>query len=185
MLRAKNTNIIAVVGLAFSGKSEATKFFIEKGYKRAYFAQPIFDELEKRGLEINEKNERAVREDLRKEFGMGVAAIRMLPKIRELTGNIVIESMYSWDEYKIVKEEFPELKVIAIVASPKIRYERTKHRKERPYTLEEIKSRDYSQIEKLDQAGPISMADFTIINEGTKEELIKELERVISYLESL
>ncbi len=68
--------VIAVIGMCGSGKSEAVKFFESNGYRKVYFGEVVINELKTRGLEINEKNERFVREDLRKQFGMGVAAIK-------------------------------------------------------------------------------------------------------------
>ena len=44
---------------------------------------------------------------------------------------------------------------------------------------EDAISRDYSQIENLHQAGPIARADFTILNEGTKEDLYKQIDEII------
>ena len=49
----------------------------------------------------------------------------------------------------------------------------------RPLKEEELISRDYSQIENLHQAGPIARADWTVVNEGSKEDLDKELDKII------
>ena len=49
-----------------------------------------------------------MREDLRKEFGMGVMAIKSIDKIKDFLkiSNVVVESLYSWEEYKILNKEF-------------------------------------------------------------------------------
>ncbi len=39
------------------------------------------EEVKRRGLELNEQNERSVREDLRKQYGMAAYAILNLPRI--------------------------------------------------------------------------------------------------------
>jgi len=49
-------------------------------------------------------------------------------------------------------------------------------------TLEEAAGRDKSEIENSNKGGPIAMADFTIINEASLEELKRETERVLSAL---
>jgi dephospho-CoA kinase len=67
--------IIAVIGMCGSGKSEAVKFFVEHSYKRVYFGEVVMNELKRLGLEVNEKNEKETRENLRKEFGMGAMAV--------------------------------------------------------------------------------------------------------------
>ncbi|MBI5402687.1 MAG: AAA family ATPase [Ignavibacteriae bacterium] len=166
--------IIAVVGMCGSGKSEAVKYFTDKGFKKVYFGDVVISELKKRGLEINEKNERKIREELRAEYGMGVMAIKSIGRIKEYfrTDNVVIESMYSWEEFKIIKEAFGEdFKVLAIYTTKSLRYERLGRRDFRPLTNEEAMSRDLSEIQNLDKGGPIAYADYTLINDSTLEEL--------------
>lgn len=173
--------IIAVVGLPGAGKTVAVNRGMEKtGWPKIYFGDLILDEVKKRGLEVNEKNERAVREGLRAEQGMGICATLSLPKVKESLASangVFIESLYSWEEYVIMKNEFGEnFKVLSIYASPTTRIARMAIRPERPLTAEEIKSRDYSQIENLHQAGPIARAEYTIVNEGSMDDFLKDLD---------
>ncbi|MCG2693631.1 AAA family ATPase [Candidatus Parcubacteria bacterium] len=178
-----------------SGKSEVTKYIESKGYKKVYFGQVTFDELGRRGLETNETNEKFVREDLRKQYGMAAFAILNIPKIKVYYSggsNVVIESLYSWQEYLKIKEEFGDsFKVIAVQASPQIRYGRVAGRVEyqnnveRLFTLDEVASRDKAQIENLATAGPIAMADFTILNNGSKEELHGKVDEVLEKIQQI
>ena len=184
MLNSKKI-ILAVVGMPGSGKTEATKFFINKGFGRVYFGDITFEEMARRNLEINEANERKIREEIRKRHGMAAYAILSLPKIKEFyeKGNVVIESLYSWDEYKVIKNEFGDnFKVLAVYASPQTRYDRLISRPVRPFTKEEARSRDFAQIENLATAGPIAMADYAILNAGELPELFKEAEKVFKLL---
>lgn len=178
--------IIAVVGLIGAGKTAVTSRFVAHGFSRVGFNDIIYRELDQRGLGRSEAEERAVREDLRKEFGMGVVALRALPAIESLLSqgkNIVIESLYSWSEYKILKERFGEnLRVVAVYAPPQLRYERLSRRAVRSYPPELARSRDYAQIEHLEQAGPIAMADWTIQNTDTKEALFAQTDGLIGHL---
>ncbi len=52
---------------------------------------------------------------------MGVVAKLLLPKIKNFIKNVILDGLYSWDEYKILKEEFKDLVVIAIVCDKKIK----------------------------------------------------------------
>ncbi|HYV33871.1 MAG TPA: dephospho-CoA kinase, partial [Candidatus Limnocylindria bacterium] len=95
-------------------------------------------------------------------------------------GTVILESMYSWEEYLELKRQYGEsFKVLAIYASPATRVARMVKRPIRPLTPEQLQSRDYSQIENLHQAGPIARADWTIVNEGTLEELFKEIDNIV------
>lgn len=173
--------IIAVIGMCGSGKSEAVKFFVDKGFRKVYFGDVVIKELKSRGLEINEANERKVREDLRKKLGMGVMALKSIDTIKEYfkTDNVVIESMYSWEEFKIIKEAFGDaFELLAIYTTKKLRYERLRKREFRPLTIVEAISRDLSEIENLDKGGPIAYADYTIINDSDLIELNNKLEKL-------
>lgn len=174
--------IIAIIGMCGSGKSEAVKFFVESGYKRVYFGEVVMNEMKRLGLEVNEANERATRENLRKEFGMGAMAVKSLPVIEEFMkqSNVVIESLYSWEEFKILKDKFGEVfKLITIYTTKDLRYERLLKRPFRPLTYEESKSRDISEIEKLDKGGPIAYTDYLIINDGSLDEMNVELKKYV------
>lgn len=167
--------IICISGMCGAGKSVVSDFFVNNNFQYVRFGQLTMDELKKRSLEVNETNERMIREELRRVYGMAAYAILNLPKFDELMkkGNVIADGMYSFEEYKVLKEHFgDELIVITVYAPPKIRYERLKNRKmdgdkdvrNRPLTWEESKSRDFSEIENLNKGGPIAMADFTILN---------------------
>ena len=127
------------------------------------------DEVKKRGLPVSEENEKKVREELRKKHGMAAYAILSLPKIKSaLTkGNVLIDGLYSWSEYVLLKKEFGDkLIIVAVHASPKTRAERLATRTIRPLSSEEVRARDYAEIEQLEKGGPIAMADVVFINEG-------------------
>ncbi|HWA07098.1 MAG TPA: AAA family ATPase [Ignavibacteria bacterium] len=174
--------IIAVVGMCGSGKSEAVKFFVDSGYKRVYFGEVVMNEMKRLGLEVNEANERATRENLRKEFGMGAMAVKSLPIIEEFMkqSNVVIESLYSWEEFKILKEKFGDaFKLLTIYTTKELRYERLLKRPFRPLTNDESKSRDISEIEKLDKGGPIAYTDYLIMNDGSLDEMNEELKKYV------
>lgn len=178
--------ILAVVGLPGAGKNEVTEYLMKKmGWPKIYFGDVTFDEMKRIGLEINEINERKTREGIRAKLGMGAYAILNLLKIKELfkTSSVILESFYSWEEYLEMKKEFGDVfKVLATFSSPETRTERLKNRPHRPLTKEEVISRDYAQIENLHQAGPIARADFMVINEGTKEDLYKQIDKIIKKL---
>ena len=174
--------IIAVIGMTGCGKSEAVKYFVENVYRRVYFGGVVLDEMKKLGLEINEANERKTREDLRKQFGMGAMAIKSLDKIEEYfkLGNVVIESLYSWEEFKLVKDKYSDsFKLITIFTTKSIRYERLANRKERPLTFQEAISRDYAELENLNKGGPIAFTDYLVTNDSTLKDLQKQLEKYL------
>jgi len=135
--------MVAIVGMAGAGKTEVARLFEQNGFTRIRFGDITDEEVRKRGLELNEENERYVRELLRREQGMEAYAV--------------------W-------------------ASPRTRHARLTGRRERGLTQEEAVSRDKEEIENINKGGPIAMADFTILNESSLDDLKNETMKIISRL---
>jgi dephospho-CoA kinase len=175
--------IIATVGMCGSGKSVAGERLEALGFAKVYFGGLTIEEVKRRNLEVNEKNERAVREELRRMHGMGAFAVLSLPKIEAFLAEgkrVLIDGLYSLSEYKILTEKYGDgLLVIAVFTRSALRYQRLALRAVRPLTQAEAVSRDYSEIENIEKGGPIALADYTVINDGTKEELLDQLDRIL------
>lgn len=179
--------LIAIVGMSGSGKSIACEFLEKKGFQNIYFGGVVLEEVKKRGMELTRQNEKIVREDLRKKYGMSAVANILLPKIRKTLeeSDTVLDGLYSWDEYLTLIKEFPkELKLVAVIADKEVRYHRVSQRKVRPLSGEEIVKRDHSEIENLAKGGPIAIADYYVYNnDKTIEEYEKELEKIIAKID--
>jgi dephospho-CoA kinase len=187
--------LIALVGMAGAGKSVIADELIRRGFHFFRFGQITMDIIKERGLDINETNERMIREAMRKEHGMGAYAILNLPKIESLLrkGNVVGDGLYSWSEYKILKEKYGgALVLVAVYAPPALRYERLANRKleakdtalrNRPISLHDAKKRDFADIENIEKGGPIAMADYTLLNTGSAQDLLLQFEKIMKEIE--
>ena len=92
---------------------------------------------------------------------------------------IVLDGLYTWSEYKILKHEFPgQMSVIAVVTPKHLRYQRMAKRPERPMQPREVDQRDWSEIENLEKGGPIAIADYFVMNDRGLDELYAQLEVV-------
>lgn len=177
--------IIVFVGMPGSGKSLAVDYMVSKGMPSVYFGGITVDEVKARGLEVNEVNERMVREDLRTTEGLGVMASRIIDKIEALAAqghkHVVADGLYSWTEYKIFKEKYGDnALIIAIVAPRELRHQRLANRPVRPLTDQEVTDREYAEIENIEKGGPIANADYTIVNDTTPEELLSNIEKILN-----
>ncbi|MBC8274654.1 MAG: AAA family ATPase [Chloroflexi bacterium] len=175
--------VVSIVGMAGSGKSEVARIFARNGFKKVRFGDVTDEEIKKRGLKLNEENERYVRQQLRKEHGMAAYAELNLPRIDALLGSsdVVVDGLYSWEEYTLLKSRYSDnFHMVAVWASPKTRYKRLSNRAVRPLTVKEAAGRDVAELESTNKGGPIAMADFTIINEKSLEDLERETKKVIS-----
>lgn len=174
--------VVAIVGLSGAGKSEVARAFEENGFIRVRFGDLTDQEARKRGLKLNEANERLIREELRREHGMAAYAKLNLPRIEAArkNSNVVIDGLYSWEEYRLLKSRYGrDFYLVAVWASPSTRYRRLAERAVRPLSPEEARARDHAEIENINKGGPIALADFTILNEDSLKALERETERII------
>lgn len=183
----KKNTLIAVIGLAGAGKTEVTQYLVKQyGFSKIWFGGVVVDGVKALGQEINQDNERKFRENLRKKHGMAGVAVKVFDRIvalRKETDKVLLESLYSWEEYLYLKKRFPELLLVCVYSRPKTRYARLKKREFRPMDEETTRERDKAQIENLHQGGPIAIADFLVINEGSLDEMYKELDKVMEMID--
>ncbi len=176
--------IIALVGMPGSGKSYCVEHLKDNGWPSVYFGGITIDEVKARGLAVNEANEKMVREDIRAKEGLAAYANRIITKIDALFAaghdTVIADGLYSWTEYKVFKEKYGEDAIIIAIAAPrKLRHERLLRRPIRPLTDKEVSMREHAEIENLEKGGPIANADYTIVNDGSPEAMLKKLQSII------
>lgn len=178
--------VVAIVGMAGAGKSEVARVFAENGFGVVRFGDVTDEMVKAKGLPLTEENERAAREQLRREHGMAAYAKLSLSRIDEALGKIgrvVVDGLYSWEEYLYLQERYADsFVVVAVWAPPRLRYERLGSRKVRALTVAEAVNRDRAEIENLNKGGPIAMADFIIQNDGSLTGLRRQVARVMRSL---
>ena len=170
--KSDSVKIIALVGLAGSGKSTVTNYLKQKGYPSVYFGGVVMKALKDENLEITPANEKMMRTKLREDFGKDIIVNKIVEQIQNLIKSgqkrIIADGLYTWTEYKILKKHFPtELKVIALVPPKNLRHKRISSRPERAMTLAEINDRDFNEIEVLEKGGSIAIADYFIVNKNS------------------
>lgn len=177
---------LALVGMPGSGKTLCATHLAARGFFQFRFGSIVVDEVVRRGQPINPENERIVREEFRQHEGMDAIAKRALPQLQAgLTSHttIVIDGLYSFSEYKLLRGEFGDSMIlVAIVAARHLRYQRLAQRPERPLTSAEAERRDWQEIENLEKGGSIAIADYTLINDGSPEQLLAQLDALLAML---
>jgi dephospho-CoA kinase len=176
-------HIIAFLGLPGSGKTEAVTYLMEKyHWPKVYFGDVTFREMAKRGLDDTQANERLVREELRLQFGKDHYAKEVMAMIDAHKEDVVlVESLYSWTEFQLLKRSYGErLVTIAVHARPQVRHARLVHRPLRPLTPDQATLRDVAQIEQLEQGGPIAMADHILVNEGSRDDFFAGIQKILA-----
>lgn len=176
--------MLAVLGLAGSGKSEVVRALVERhGYASVYFGGVIVEAVKEAGLEVTPANERQVRERIRAEEGMAAVARRSIPHIEAhlAAGRAVVaDGVYGSDEMRLLHATLACPVVALAVHCPRwLRKERLSHRPVRPLTGDEVDERDLREIEAVDKAPPIVLADHHLVNDGTLDALIADVDAVL------
>src|SRR5688500_16129443 len=121
MKHHKNVKIIALIGLTGSGPSTAVDQSHDHGYPKMHVGGFPYQAMEDAGIEITWESQQVFREEIRKKEGNDFVVKRAIAQARKLIEagqhRIILDGIYTWSEYKILKHEFPgEMTVIAVVA---------------------------------------------------------------------
>ena len=145
MDKSKDIKILAVVGMCGSGKSTAIEYLTERGIPKVYFGGVIYKAMAEAGIERTEdgESEKKFREEIRQREGKDFVVNRAIAEAKKLIEagqkRIVLDGLYSWTEYKVLRKEFPnEMTVVAVVTPKALRRERLATRPVRPLTAAEV-----------------------------------------------
>ena len=183
---ATGQGALALVGMPGAGKTICAEHLTAGGYFSLRFGGVVVDEVRRRGWEVNPQNERIVREELRAAHGMAAMAVISLPRLQQALqaySHIVIDGLYSFSEYKLLNRRLGAPLVLVAIAAPRhLRYQRLAARSDRPLTPSQARERDMLEIERLEKGGPIAMADYTLLNDGSPADLLRKLDALLDAL---
>lgn len=182
----KDIKIVAVVGMSGSGKSTAIEYLTARGIPKVYFGGVIYKAMEEVGIPRTEdgESEKKFREEIRQKEGKDFVVLRAIQEAKNLIAagqkRIVLDGVYSWTEYKILRKEWPtEMTVVAITVPKALRRKRLAERPDRPFDAQAAAERDRSEIENLEKGGPIAIADYYVDNSGTIPEFHENFAKVM------
>ncbi|GAB6134599.1 dephospho-CoA kinase [Thermococcus prieurii] len=177
--------IVIVTGMPGSGKSRIVKEFEKRGFPSVSLGDIVREETVKRGLELTKENVAKVSIRLRQELGQNAVAKLAVEKVRALLEEsplVVIDGVRSLDEVGTFRGAFPgeKIVIVAVHTPPKLRFERLKARgrHDDPQSWEDFEERDWKEL-RFGIGGVIAMADYMLINDGSKEEYEEKVETLI------
>jgi dephospho-CoA kinase len=173
--------IIGLTGLAGSGKDTVARYLQERhGYKMLVFSDILVGEAKTRGMEPNKMNLSILGDDLRKGMGNAALAKKLLDKI-DPEDSYVISGFRSPEEVYAIQNEVIDFCLIFIDADKSTRFKR--RRPEDPQAENEFFERDERDIENKGLGKVLEIADFTIVNNGSVDELYKKVEGLLVKIE--
>ena len=177
----KKRTLIGVAGMPGAGKATVEEIVRNMGCSVVVMGDEIRDEAKRRGLKPTPENLGMVMLKLREEEGPNVVAERCIPKIEKADGKIVVvDGIRSSHEVEKFKRHFPSFTLIAVYASPATRFQRLfkRSRSDDPKVWDTFAERDMREL-SVGLGNVIAMADYLIVNEGTKNQLKRQIHKVL------
>jgi dephospho-CoA kinase len=177
--------VIGLTGMAGAGKSLFVEAATETGYAIITMGDVIRQETLKRGLELNPQNVGKVMLKLREEGGNYVIASKCIPKIEEQTGNkVLVDGLRSLYEADIFKSHFSKFTLVAVHASPEIRFKRLNQRgrSDDPKTYEVFHERDMREL-SVGLGNVIAMAQQILVNDNSMEQFKAQVKAYLKWTE--
>ena len=173
--------VIGVAGMPGAGKSLVTKIAEKMGYAVVTMGDVVREETRKRGLPLTPEKMGAVMLKLREEEGPAAVAKRCIPRIENAKNDIVVvDGLRSLHELEEYQRHFKKSVLIAIHASPEIRFQRLFRRKrsDDPQGWATFHERDIREL-SVGLSNLIVTADYLIVNEGVKAQTEEKIRGVL------
>ena len=177
----KKACLIGLTGTNGAGKGEVASFFVERGYAYLSLSDVIRKELQKKNKKITRNNLIRMGNSMRQQFSPDILARRVAKKIG---GKTVIDSIRNPKEVEFLRNQ-GYFMLLAIDAPAELRFERVKMRgrEESVSSLQEFLAKEAEEMGSDDSRQQLlacmDMADHTIINDGTLEDLRNKLEEFL------
>lgn len=166
-----------------SGKSEAVKALLKKALV-VRMGDCVWEEVKKRGMELNEKNVGYIANSMREKYGKSIWAKRTIKKIKG-SDLVIIDGIRCIEEVEEFKSAFGKDFFLVVIHAPaNFRYQRILKRKRKDDTLtfEEFERRERRELGwGLNKV--IEKADYTIINDGSLEDLKRKIEKLVDSIQ--
>ncbi len=177
--------IIGVSGRNGSGKGEVGRFLRERSFYALSLSDVIRDELRKRDLAATRERMIETGTALREAHGEGVLAERVARQFLP-DRNYLVDSIRHPAEVEVLRSKTDRFHLIWVDADEEIRLERLRARGREgdPQSLEELRALEGRELGSSDPAAQQllaveRLADFTIGNDGTIEELHAQVQRIL------
>jgi dephospho-CoA kinase len=179
-------NVFGLTGLPGSGKSEVGRVGSDLGHPVVRMGDMVWEHVRSLGLELESGIVGRIAHQRRQEEGSDIWARVTADHIRKLVNEnpptiVLIDGIRSHDEVDRFQHEFEDFSIIAVHTSPQTRYERIMARKRVDDTLsyEAFLERENREL-GWGIAQVIAQADIMIVNEGSLEDLDKQITTLLS-----
>ena len=166
---------VCITGMPGSGKTTVANMLTQLGFKVVTLGDVIREEAAKRNLPSTDENLGRVMREIRAEGGKGAVAKLALKKIIDAGRLCVVDGIRCLDEVSVIST-VAETKLLAIHASPQIRFARivSRNRSDSTADWEKFKERDRRELE-VGVGEAIALADEVISNNSVSIEDLRKI----------
>ncbi|MHA1937157.1 MAG: AAA family ATPase [Candidatus Thorarchaeota archaeon] len=173
--------LVILTGMPGSGKSTVAEVFLAAGLPVIVMGDVIRKEVERRGMDVNPKNNKRVMLELRKQDGPGAVAMHCVESLKNSDSElVVIEGCRSLAEVDVFDDYAEEVCIICVHSSPKARFSRLQQRgrKDDPQDWATFRERDLREV-SVGLGAVIALSDIVMVNEGTIKDLQNESKTLV------
>lgn len=179
--------IIGITGTNGAGKGAVVDYLTQKGFAHYSARDFISAEIKKRGLALDRDSLRAVANDLRLTHSPAYVIESLFTEAKAAGGDAVIESVRAIGEANFLQKNGGVL--VAVDADRALRYDRIVRRgsatdKVDFATWVAQEEREWANADAwdMDIPGVMRLAEFTIQNDGTLEELHAQVDKILKQI---
>jgi dephospho-CoA kinase len=183
----KDFVVIGIVGLPGSGKTEVAKVAVSLDIPCVRMGDVVWEEVKRRGLDINEINVGVVANELRRKEGFAAIAKRCVPLI-ERSGRgkkaVFIDGIRGIAEVEEYRNVFKQrFHLLGMWTNQNTRYRRitARGRQDDASGLKVFQEKDRREL-SWGLGDALALADHIIVNEKTLSELHKEAGKLLKSL---
>jgi dephospho-CoA kinase len=169
--------IFIIVGTPAAGKNIARLYAGSRDMVYYSTGDIVRAEVKIRGLEVDAVTSSAVSDDLRGEDGMGVTRLALEEILKTGAEVGFLEGMRSWQEIEMIREKADGV-VVAVLAPRGLRLDRICSRGRADDSPADFDERDEREI-AYGTGIPIALADAYILNTGTMDDAINQLDAIV------
>jgi dephospho-CoA kinase len=181
--------IIGITGTLGAGKGTIVDYLEGKGFEHYSSRKLIVEEVERRGMPVSRDSMTIVANDLRATHSPSYIVETLYEKAARAGKNAIIESIRTEGEVAALRKR-GDFYLLAIDADPKTRYQRivargneTDHISYEKFLEDEAREMRSTDPTKQNISRCIELADFHLANDGTVEELHRQINAVLAEID--
>ncbi len=181
--------ILGITGTNGAGKGTVADYLKSKGFGYYSVREFLIEEIRTRGLPLNRDSMVEVANLLRQQHGASYILDTLFVRAEKEGKDAVIESIRTVGEVESLRKH--GMLLLAVDADPNIRYSRVQFRKSETdhvtferFMEDELRESQGDDPSRQNLKHTVALADFTLNNDGTEEDLHAQVDSVIEKIKN-